>query len=113
MSLEPRKSFFMLSTRVPLLTAATTVVKNPAHLVRYGLGISYCRRTQHTERRANHLTVTWVLVAMCGYIVSKRHALSGCEYLRSALEAHYRKRNAVAHVDEKRVVEILWGESLA
>jgi hypothetical protein len=74
---------------------------------------SHAHGDYKANSRSNDLTVTGVLVAICGCIVSKRHAPSDCEYLRSALEAHNRKRNEVAHVDETRVVEILRVVSLA
>ena len=72
---------------------------------------SHADRDYEANRRSNNLTMTWVLIAICGRMVSKGMNIQLANYLRSALDAQ-RKGNEVAHVDKRRMIVTLRGDSL-
>jgi hypothetical protein len=48
--------------------------------------------------------MTWILIAI-GVSLAKDMDFEVAGYIRSALEAHNRKRNEIAHVDERSKVK--------
>jgi len=76
-----------------------------------GKPYSHADRDYEANGRSNDLTMTWVLIAICGLVVSKGMNVQLANYLRAALDAQ-RKRNEVAHVDKRRMTETLRVDSL-
>ena len=71
-----------------------------------GKPYSHADRDYEANRRSNNLTMTWVLIAIFGRVVSKGMNVQLANYLRSSLDAQ-RKRNEVAHVDKRRRIDSL------
>lgn len=76
-----------------------------------GKSYSHADRDYEANSRPNDLAMTWVLIAICGRVVSKGMNVQLANYLRSALDAQ-RKRNEVAHVVKRRMTETLRVDSL-